>query len=164
MQILRRRRYCITLQFADGSSEDTVGTVRSYWTFKSGARIPVTFEVLKFCASNVVLGEDFVYDCQVFSKHTSLVRLVDAFKYYSELAPFNVFKSWQQKLERVTSKAETKFRRKADEIAAPLDAPSNRNLQTLPLQKCKDAIPGAASMILVQVYVMQRFWKRTSAG
>ncbi|KAG9230299.1 hypothetical protein BJ875DRAFT_445150 [Amylocarpus encephaloides] len=60
---MRARTY---LQFANGSYQETVGQVHTYWTFSSGETLPITFEVLEDCASEVILGEEFLYEHNVY--------------------------------------------------------------------------------------------------
>lgn len=57
-----RRRLLV---FADGSFQRTIGQMKTYWTFSSGQRIPITFEVLENCCADVVIGESILYDHHV---------------------------------------------------------------------------------------------------
>ena len=86
-----------TLQFADGSYQDTVGQVRTEWTFLTGLTIPVTFEVLEECCFEVVIGDSILWENNVFEDDAYFM-----FNYRSEnqiynLAPFGLVKNWQRK-------------------------------------------------------------------
>ena len=85
------------LQFADGSFDETVGQVKTYWTFASGERIPVTFEILRYCCSDVIIGEDVLTEHRVFQDHADSILSEIAFDNDSfELAPFDFINSWQR--------------------------------------------------------------------
>ena len=89
------------LQFADRSFEETVGQVFTSWTFESGERIPITFEVLEDCCSDVIIGEEILYSHDSFQKHaSSLVTLASHSDAY-ELAPFDFITSWQRKCNKL---------------------------------------------------------------
>ncbi|MCJ1248726.1 hypothetical protein MMC30_005945 [Trapelia coarctata] len=96
------------LQFADGSYEETVGQVSTSWTFESGQTIPVTFEVLENCISDVIIGEDILTRYNVYEEHaSSLVRLECQGDSY-ELAPFDYMSSWQRTCGRLVGKLKLK--------------------------------------------------------
>jgi len=92
------------LQFADGSYQETVGQVTTHWTFASGKRALLTFEVLEDCASEVVIGEDFIYSHNIFQEHEASLRMLSSDIDSYELAPFDFISSWQQKYLNVKSK------------------------------------------------------------
>ena len=99
------RNHCGHLQFADGSYDKTVGQVKIYWTFASGERVPVTFEDLEYCCSDVVIGEEILMEHNVFVEHAASIFLTatgddDSF----ELAPFDFINSWQRCYKRATDK------------------------------------------------------------
>ena len=52
------QKHCGYFQFADGSPARTVGQVETYWTFANDGGIPVTFDVLEYCCSNVIEDSD----------------------------------------------------------------------------------------------------------
>lgn len=52
------QKHCSYFQFADGSHDRTVGQVETYWTLANDGRIPVTFEVLEYCCSDVIEDSD----------------------------------------------------------------------------------------------------------
>lgn len=100
------RNHCGYLQFADGSYDKTVGQVETSWTFASGERIPVTFEVLEYCCSDVIIGEKVLTEQNVFVEHAASVvmtEIPDDDSY--ELAPFDFMNSWQRTYTRITSKS-----------------------------------------------------------
>ena len=64
------------LQFADGSIQQSIGQVDTTWTFGSGLHVPLTFEVLRVCSHDIVLGEGVIRDNDVFeNKASSLLDL-----------------------------------------------------------------------------------------
>ena len=106
LEIQRGPKHCGYLQFADGSYDLTVGQVKTHWTFANGERIPVTFEVLEYCCSDVIIGEEILTEHNVFLKHEasiSLTAVVDDDSF--ELAPFDFVNSWQKGCEKLMLKA-----------------------------------------------------------
>lgn len=84
------------LQFADGSCEQTVGQVNTYWTFATGERIPVTFEVLEECCFDVIIGEEICTQHNVFEDHGSSLIMLDSSLDSYELAPFDFIGGWER--------------------------------------------------------------------
>jgi hypothetical protein len=82
--------------------------VTTHWTFASGKRIRLTFEILEDCASSVVVGEDFIYSHKIFQEHEASLRMFSASTESYELAPFDFFSSWQQKYLNLKSKLRRK--------------------------------------------------------
>jgi hypothetical protein len=80
-------------QFADGSYEETVGQVHTSWTFASGERIPITFEVLENCVSEVIIGEELIYEHNIFEKHSSSILVWESQLDAYDLAPFDFIKA-----------------------------------------------------------------------
>lgn len=76
------------LQFADGTYQETVGRVYTHWKFKSGDRIPITFEVLEDCCYHVIIGEDILWDYDVFQVHEASLCSVFHMNEIDRLAPF----------------------------------------------------------------------------
>lgn len=98
---------CGYLQFADGSFQQTVGQVTTTWTFENGECIPVTFEILQHCCSDVILGDDILWERDVFGRHSS--SLVDAASSDEalDLAPFGYLRKWQKKIDSLFHKEPT---------------------------------------------------------
>ena len=94
----RRPRHRIFLQFADGSSEITVGRVRTHWRFANGKRIPIRFEVLENCCSDVIIGEEVLTHHNVFEQHASSLVTFEPSPDSYELAPFDFIQGWQRAL------------------------------------------------------------------
>ena len=97
------------LQFADGSYDKTVGQVETYWTFANGVRIPVTFEILEHCCSDVIIGEKILTEQNVSVKHSASVLLDAALDGDDgddsyDLAPFDFMNSWQRLYRRLKDK------------------------------------------------------------
>ena len=99
-------KYCGYLQFADGSYDLTVGQVETHWTFATGERIPVTFEVLEYCCSDVIIGEEILTEHNVFQRHeASIVQTAAVDDDCFELAPFDFVNTWQKGCEKLMVKA-----------------------------------------------------------
>ncbi|KAL9047516.1 MAG: hypothetical protein Q9206_006711 [Seirophora lacunosa] len=113
-----RRKF---LQFADGTSQETVGQVETYWTFETGERIPVTFEVLENCCSDVIIGDDILYDFNVFEDHARSIIDVDSESDIYQVAPFDIAKKWQRKcgdlFDRLTPTHKQEPRRSNDQVS-----------------------------------------------
>ena len=77
------------LQFADGSYAETVGQVFTTWTFESGEQVPVKFEILQDCCSEVVIGEEILYKHNVFENHATSIVMLEAVTDEYDLAPFD---------------------------------------------------------------------------
>ncbi|KAI4219559.1 MAG: hypothetical protein LQ349_008318, partial [Xanthoria aureola] len=90
------RRHRNLLQFADGTYQKTVGQVKTHWTFESGERVPITFEVLENCCSDVILGDTILYDHNVFDEHAASISLHQSQHDIHRLAPFDFVKNWQR--------------------------------------------------------------------
>ena len=93
-KIKDKKKYRNWLQFADGSCEKTVGQVDTYWTFATGERVPVTFEILENCCSDVVIGEEILTRHNVFDFHASSLTFLEASPDSYELAPFDFISRW----------------------------------------------------------------------
>jgi hypothetical protein len=76
----------------------------AYWTFTSGEKALLAFEVLEDCASEVVIGEDFIFEHNIFAEHKSSLRILEFDGDSYELAPFDFISGWQQKYLSVKSK------------------------------------------------------------
>ena len=103
------------MQFADGTFQETVGQVYTTWTFTCGLEIPITFEILENCSADVILGEDFLLDHDVFGSHA--VSMQEMLRKDEEgepvdLSPFGYTNYWQQKFENGRSKIMSKFNSK----------------------------------------------------
>ena len=93
------------LQFADGSYDKTVGQIKTDWAFASGERAPVAFEVLEYCCSDVVIGEEILMEHNVFVEHAASIFLTatghdDSY----ELSSFDFTNAWQKCYGRVVNK------------------------------------------------------------
>lgn len=89
------------LEFADGSRQQTVGQVETSWTFGSGERILLTFEVLENCLHDVILGEEVLWEHDVFETYAALIQTVLSDTESFDLAPFSFVPQWVQKFSRV---------------------------------------------------------------
>lgn len=106
------------LQFADGSFQETVGQVETTWTFASGLKVPIVFEVLENCCTDVILGEDILWEHEedVFQTYTAATQEIP---YETEddklfaLAPFSYTEIWQRKASafkhKILSRSKSNF-------------------------------------------------------
>ncbi|KAL8706382.1 MAG: hypothetical protein Q9201_000527 [Fulgogasparrea decipioides] len=108
LKVRKSGEYSEYLQFADGTYEKTEGCVDTYWTFASGERIKVTFAVLRSCCSDIILGEDFLSEHNVFEEHASSLTAVPYIAESYELAPFDFIRTWQRPFEKLRSKLSPK--------------------------------------------------------
>ena len=84
----------------------TVGQVETYWTFVTGERIPVIFEVLEYCCLDVIIGEEILTEHNVFRTHAaSIFQIAAVDDDCFELAPFDFMNSWQKGCEKLMLKA-----------------------------------------------------------
>jgi hypothetical protein len=77
------------LQFAYGSYKEMIGQVTTYWTFASSEKALLIFEVLEDCTSKVVIGEDFIFEHDIFAGHLASLRMLDFDGDSYELATFD---------------------------------------------------------------------------
>ena len=99
------QKHCGYLQFANGSCDKTVGQVETYWTFESGKRLPVTFEVLEDCCSDVIIGEEILSEYNVFVDHAASISWTAPSQHDSyELAPFDYMNVWQRACRKIKNK------------------------------------------------------------
>ena len=59
--------------------------------------MPVTFEVLDGCFSDVILGDSILYDNNVFEDHASAITTVESELELYQLAPFDFFRPCERK-------------------------------------------------------------------
>lgn len=95
---VRNRR---VLEFADGSRQRAVGQVETSWTFDSGQRIPLIFEVLEDCLHDVILGEEVLWEHNVFETYAASIQTLPSDIESFDLAPFSFVPKWVQKLSGV---------------------------------------------------------------
>ena len=91
------------LEFADGSRQLAVGQVHTSWTFNSGQRIPLIFEVLEDCLHDVILREEVLWEHDVFGTHAASVHTLPSITESFDLAPFSFVPRWVQKINRAIS-------------------------------------------------------------
>lgn len=90
------------LGFADGTCQETEGRVDTHWTFASGKRIPITFDVLRNCSSDVVIGEEIILEHNIFEDHTSSIIATPYESDFHQLAPFDFIRAWQRPFEKLS--------------------------------------------------------------
>lgn len=72
------------------------------------------FEVLENCAADVVLGEEIIYQHNLFETYASSITEVDECEEPYLLAPFGFLTSWQAKTTNVAQGATAVFRKSTD--------------------------------------------------
>ena len=75
-----------------------MGQVETSWTFNSGQRIPVTFEVLEECLHDVILGEELLWEYDVFETYAASIQTLSSDTESFDLAPFSFVPKWVRKL------------------------------------------------------------------
>lgn len=94
--------------------QQTLGQVKTTWTFENGARVPLTLEVLRDCCAPVILGEDFLFANNVFDSYETLLVGDEVQMLCNEaalLAPFAFRSYWQKKADDVLYRLRSKDRR-----------------------------------------------------
>ena len=86
------------LEFADGSQQETVGQVETSWTFDSGQSITLIFEVLEDCIYDVILGEEVLWEHNVFETYAASIQTPPSNTDSFDLAPFSFVPKWAQKI------------------------------------------------------------------
>ena len=99
--IMRGPEHRRVLEFADGSRQRTVGQVETSWTFDSGQGITLVFEVLEDCIHDVILGEEVLWEHDVFETHAASIQTLPSDTESFDLAPFSFIPQWVQKLSGV---------------------------------------------------------------
>ena len=89
------------LEFADGSRQRAVGQNETSWTFASGLRIPLVFEVLEDCLHDVILGEEVLWEYNVFETFAASIQTLPSDTESFDLAPFSFVPEWVQKISGV---------------------------------------------------------------
>lgn len=95
-EILPGPEHCNYLRFADGSAQETIGQVSTFWTFCSGKRIPIVFEVLENCCSDLIIGDDILWENDVFEAHADSITCISNMVDHYSLAPFSYEKDWKK--------------------------------------------------------------------
>ena len=78
-----------------------MGQVETSWTFDSGQRIPLVFEVLEGCLHDVILGEEVLWEHDVFETYAASIQTLPSDTEPFDLAPFSFVPKWVQKLSKV---------------------------------------------------------------
>ena len=96
------------LQFADGTYNKIYGQVETKWTFESGETIPLIFEVLENCCSDVVLGDEVIMEHDVFTVHAASIYDINEDGDIYELAPFDYFGPWERSYAKVLGRLKSR--------------------------------------------------------
>ena len=70
-EILTEPRNCGWILFPDGTEEATMGQAQTNITLPDGKVVPVVFELLSNCHVPVVLGQDFIFDHDIYTKYAA---------------------------------------------------------------------------------------------
>ena len=101
LKIRNSQDYGCFLQLADGTYQETAGQIKTHWIFKSGQRIPMTFEVLENCFSDVVIGEEVLDLHNVFQDHSKSFTTRSSNDDSYTLAPFDFIRPWQRPFKKL---------------------------------------------------------------
>ena len=75
-----------------------MGQVETSWTFDSDQRILLTFEVLEDCLHDVILGEEVLWEHDVFETYAASIQLLPSDTESFDLGRFSFVPEWVQKL------------------------------------------------------------------
>ncbi|KAL8886835.1 MAG: hypothetical protein Q9215_005507 [Flavoplaca cf. flavocitrina] len=91
------------LRFADDSVGETVGQVHTSWRFQSDEKeVPITFDVLENCCFDLIIGEQVLWEHNVFNRHLSSIISSSAEELDSyRLAPF-AYEKFQWKMSSIS--------------------------------------------------------------
>ncbi|KAL8751059.1 MAG: hypothetical protein Q9199_006672 [Rusavskia elegans] len=117
LYIHKGRRHRNLLQFANGTLQGTVGQVKTHWTFESGECVPLTFEVLENCCSDVILGDSILYDHNVFEDHAASISSDGSRSDIHLLAPFDFTKNWQRSCGSLSHRFSDRKNRTKNDLA-----------------------------------------------
>jgi len=118
--------------------QQTLGQVKTTWTFENGARVPLTLEVLQDCCAPVILGEDFLFDNNVFDSYKTLLVEDEVQLLCNDsplLAPFAFTTYWQKKADEILHRLRSKDK---SPIGQAKDA-SNNNLTAVEKLRAEEA-------------------------
>jgi hypothetical protein len=88
------RENCGIVYFPDGNTAATTGRVHTIITLPGGDAIPIVFEVLPNCYVPVVLGEDFVFDNDIFSNYADSLHETEGLDCSDELLLMGYQQPW----------------------------------------------------------------------
>ncbi|PMD28759.1 hypothetical protein L207DRAFT_574684 [Hyaloscypha variabilis F] len=103
-EILSQPENCGKILFPDGTEEATIGQARTTITLADGKVVPIVFELLPDCHVPVVLGQDFVFDYDIYRKYATSIMESDDLDGGDELMPMgfrmNTSSSQKSKLSK----------------------------------------------------------------
>ena len=82
-----------------------MGQVETSWTFDSGQRIPLIFEVLADCLHDVILGEEVLWEHDVFEIYADSIQTLPSGTDSFDLAPFGFVPECVQKISGVIKRS-----------------------------------------------------------
>lgn len=88
------RENCGVVHFPDGTTVPTTGQVYTTITLPGGDAIPIVFEVLPNCYVPVVLGEDFVFDNDIYSNYADSIHGLEWVDCSADLLLMDYQKPW----------------------------------------------------------------------
>lgn len=85
---------CGIVHFPDGTTAATTGRIHTTITLAGGDAIPIVFEVLPNCYVPIILGEDFVFDNDIFSNYAGSLHEVEGLDCSDDLLLMDYQQPW----------------------------------------------------------------------
>jgi hypothetical protein len=86
-KILTEPRNCGWIVFPGGTEEATVGQAQTNITLPDGNVVPIVFELLSNCHVPVVLGQDFIFDHDIYTRYARALLEFEDIHSGDELMP-----------------------------------------------------------------------------
>jgi hypothetical protein len=86
-KILSGPENCGWILFPDGTEEATIGQAHTTMTLPDGKVVPIIFELLRSCHVPVVLGQDFIFDHDIYTRYATSIMEFDDLDSGDELMP-----------------------------------------------------------------------------
>lgn len=93
-------KHCGLILFPDNTTRATIGQVHTTITLSGGEVQPIVFEILPNCYVPVVLGEDFVFDNNLFMNHADAIFEVEGIDSTHDLLPMYYHSSSLAKIRK----------------------------------------------------------------
>jgi hypothetical protein len=85
---------CGVVHFPDGTTAPTTGRIHTTITLAGGDAVPIVFNVLPDCYVPVILGEDFVFDNNIFSNYADSLHEVEGLDCCDDLLLMDYQQPW----------------------------------------------------------------------
>jgi len=119
-KILSQPENCGLILFPDGTQEATVGQVYTTTTLSDGSVVPIVFELLPNCHVPVVLGQDFVFDHDIYTRYSESILEINDLDSGDELMPMH-FRRHKSEEKNSSSGAGFSAARQKDDLEHHLD-------------------------------------------